>query len=103
MKYFVRCGNEWGIKEDLRNRVDFRQMNLVKEWSLLPSLDIVFLRNVMIYFDIETKKAILGKIRHLLLPGGYLLLGGAETTLNVDDSFERAVVDKTTCYRVRQV
>ena len=77
-------------------------MNLIKEWVWMPPLDIVFLRNVLIYFDIETKKTILGKVRKLLRPGGYLVLGGAETTLNLDDGFERVVFDKTACYRVKQ-
>jgi chemotaxis protein methyltransferase CheR len=102
VKYFTRQNGEWEIREDLRRRVEFREMNLVKEWPLLPSLDIVFLRNVLIYFDVETKKTILGKIRRLLKPGAYLMLGGAETTFNVDDAFERTVIDKTTCYRVKQ-
>lgn len=103
LKYFVRQGAEWEIREDLRKRVDFRELNLVKDWPHLPQLDIVFLRNVMIYFNVENKKAILARIRRLLRPGGYLLLGGAETTFNVDDAFERTVFDKTTCYRLKPV
>lgn len=102
VKYFVRQGSDWEIKEDLRRRVDFREMNLVKDWPLLPPLDIVFLRNVLIYFDVETKRAILAKARRVLRAGSYLLLGGAETTFNIDDAFERVVLDKTTCYRVKQ-
>jgi chemotaxis protein methyltransferase CheR len=101
VKHFTRKGAEWEFDPKLRSRVEFREMNLVKDWPLMPQLDIVFLRNVMIYFDVPTKKAILGKIRRLLRPGGYLLLGGAETTFNVDDGFERAVFDKTTCYRLK--
>ena len=50
--------------------------------------------------DVETKKAILGKIRRLLRPDGYLFLGSAETTLNLDDAFERVQFDKTVCYRL---
>ena len=53
----------------------------------------------LIYFDIATKKAILGKIHDLLRPGGYLFLGGAESTINLDERFERVVLDKSTCYR----
>jgi len=102
VKHFTRQGTDWEFTESLRQRVDFREMNLVKDWPLLPPLDIVFLRNVLIYFEIDTKKVILGKIRRLLRPGGYLLLGGAETTFGVDDAFERVVLDKTTCYRVKQ-
>ena len=102
VKYFTRTGSDWEVREDLRRRVDFKEMNLVKDWLPLPQLDIVMLRNVLIYFDVESKKAILAKIRRLLRPGGYLFLGGAETTFNVDDAFERVMFDKTTCYRVKK-
>jgi chemotaxis protein methyltransferase CheR len=102
VKYFVREGADWEFREDLRRRVEFRELNLVRDWPLNPPLDIVFLRNVLIYFDVETKKSILAKIRRLLRPGGYLLLGGAETTFNVDDAFERVVFDKSTFYRVKK-
>jgi chemotaxis protein methyltransferase CheR len=101
VKYFFRDGAEWEVREDLRRRLDFSELNLVRDWPFKMPLDIVFLRNVMIYFEVETKKAILAKIRRLLRPGGYLLLGGAETTFNVDDAFERVVFDKTTFYRLK--
>ena len=101
VKYFSRHGAEWEIKPDLRRRVDFRELNLLSEWSMLMPVDVILLRNVLIYFDLETKKSILAKARRILRPGGYLLLGGAETTTNVDDAFERVVFNKTTCYRVR--
>ena len=52
-------------------------------------MDLVFLRNVMIYFDVDTKKTILGRMARVLRPDGYLLLGGAETTFNLDDSYRR--------------
>jgi chemotaxis protein methyltransferase CheR len=52
-------------------------------------MDLIFLRNVMIYFDVETKKSILGRVARLLRPDGYLLLGGAETTMHLDDKFRR--------------
>ena len=101
VKHFTRQGAEWEIREELRKRVDYRELNLIGDWPWMPQLDIVFMRNVLIYFDIETKKAILAKIRRLLRPGGYLLLGGAETTLNLDEGFERVPLEKTTCYRNR--
>ncbi|MBL9210711.1 MAG: protein-glutamate O-methyltransferase CheR [Opitutaceae bacterium] len=101
VKHFSRQGVEWEVKPELRRRVEFREMNLLSEWSLLPPVDVIFLRNVLIYFDVETKKAILAKARRVLRPGGYLLLGGAETTINVDDAFERVAFDKTTCYRIK--
>jgi chemotaxis protein methyltransferase CheR len=102
VKYFVRQGMEWEFREDLRRRVEFREMNLIKDWPWLPPLDIVFLRNVLIYFDVASKKTILANVRRLLRPGSYLLLGGAETTFNLDDAFGREVIDKTTCYRVKE-
>ena len=101
VKHFNRLGAEWELKENLRRRVDYRELNLIGEWGWMPRLDIVFLRNVLIYFDVETKKEILAKIRRVLRPGGYLLLGGAETTFNLDDAFERVPLEKTTCYRHR--
>jgi chemotaxis protein methyltransferase CheR len=101
-KYFARHGAEWEIREDLRRRVEFREMNLAKDWPWLPPLDIVFLRNVMIYFGVETKRTILAKLQRVLRPGGYLLLGGAETTFNLDETFERVAMEKTSCYRVRE-
>lgn len=102
VKYFVRHGAEWEFREDLRRRVEFRELNLVKDWPWLPPLDIVFLRNVLIYLEVQAKKAILANTRRLLRPGGYLLLGGAETTFNLDEAFERVTFDKTSCYRVKQ-
>lgn len=101
VKYFARHGAEWEISEDLRRRVDFRQVNIVKEWPALPPLDIVFLRNILIYFDLETRRTVLGRIRRLLRPDGCLILGGSESTLNVDDAYERVVIDKTMVYRVK--
>jgi chemotaxis protein methyltransferase CheR len=98
---FVRKGDEWEFREDLRRRVDFRELNLVKDWPPMPQLDLVLLRNVLIYFGIETKKSILAKIRRLLRPGGYLLLGAAETTFNLDDGFERVMIDRTSFYRLK--
>ena len=65
------------------------------------SVDVVFLRNVLIYFDVETKKSILSRTLRLLRPDGYLLLGAAETTLNLEDRFERLPLDRAGCYRIR--
>ena len=103
VKYFVRQGADWDISGGLAPaRGLSRDESRARTWPLDPPLDIVFLRNVLIYFDVETKKSILAKIRRLLRPGGYLLLGGAETTFNVDDAFERVVFDKSTFYRLKQ-
>ncbi len=101
VKYFARQGAEWEFRPELRRRVEFREMNLIGEWHRMPPLDIVFLRNVLIYFDVETKKAILARVRQALRPGGFLLLGGAETTYNLDDGFERIASGKTVFYALK--
>ena len=100
IKYFDKKGMSWQIKEDLRNMIEFRELNLAGSWPLLPKMDIVFLRNVLIYFDIEMKKDILRKIREVLKPDGFLFLGGAETTLNLNDDFVRVPFNGTSCYRL---
>ena len=100
LKYFTKSGLHWQIKEDVRKSIEFREVNLIESWpSTLPTMDIVFLRNVLIYFSPETKTAILNKVHRILRPDGCLFLGGSETTMNLDTKFERAPVGKTTCYR----
>jgi chemotaxis protein methyltransferase CheR len=79
--------------------VDFRPLNLAQAWPAMPSMDLVFLRNVMIYFDVDTKKSILGRVARILRTDGYLLLGGAETTINIDDSYRRVEHLKAGFYR----
>ncbi len=101
VKYFERRGVDWEIKDIVRRMVEFRQMNLAAPWAPLPPMDVVFMRNVLIYFDTETKRAVLDRLRRVLKPDGFLFLGAAETTLNLDDSYERVLFDKATCYRLR--
>lgn len=99
IKYFDRNGTEWTVKDAVRRRVQFQPLNLLEKWPGVPTqLDIVFLRNVLIYFDVETKQQILGQIRRHLRPGGYLFLGSAETTLSLDAGFERLKFDRGCCY-----
>jgi chemotaxis protein methyltransferase CheR len=82
--------------------IEFRYLNLSEQWPLMPKLDLVMLRNVLIYFDVEMKKDILKKIQNLLRPDGYLFLGAAETTLNLNESFERMNYKQSGCYRIRE-
>ncbi len=102
MKYFTRDGLKWIISGDLRRMVDFQQMNLAARWPAMPPMDVIFLRNVLIYFDAPTKKRILANARALLRPDGVLFLGGAETTINLDDAFERMPHEKAAVYRLRK-
>jgi chemotaxis protein methyltransferase CheR len=102
VKYFEKNGLEWQIKEPLRKMIDFREMNLTVPWPNMPLMDIIFMRNVLIYFDSNTKRDILGRARQLLKPDGYLFLGCAETTMSLDEGFERMQVEKSGCYRIRR-
>jgi len=101
VKYFQKQGCDWLLREDVRRRVDFQFFNLATAWPLMPRMDIVMIRNVLIYFGAETKKEILRKIRRVLKPDGYLFLGAAETTFNLDDAFERVPLERATCYRIK--
>ncbi|MFZ1829852.1 MAG: protein-glutamate O-methyltransferase CheR [Candidatus Competibacteraceae bacterium] len=102
IKYFDKQGLHWRIKYEIRRMVEFQQSNLAESWPLMPPLDVVFMRNVLIYFDVTTKKAILARIRSVLKPDGYLFLGSSETTLNLDPAFESISMGKSLCYQLRQ-
>jgi len=101
IKYFTRQGTQWRLKDEILRMVELRQLNLIESWPALPMMDLVLMRNVLIYFDLDTKKMILSRVRKLLQPDGYLFLGAAETTLNIDDHFERAELERSGCYRLR--
>ncbi len=100
IKHFQQDGTHWQLKEEVRRMVEFRELNLAQPWPALPRMDLVLLRNVMIYFEVEAKKAILGRLGRLLRPDGYLLLGGAETTFNLDDSYRRVEQFRTGFYQL---
>lgn len=102
VKYFHQKGIDWQVREDIRRMIDFSDVNLSEPWSAMPYIDILMMRNVLIYFDVETKKKILKEARKVLRPDGYLFLGTAETTLNLDDSFDRVQGEKAWCYRPKK-
>jgi len=102
VKYFRRSGLDWEIDGSVKEMVRFRHQNLVDPWPALPPMDLVLMRNVMIYFDVTTKQEILARVRDVLAPHGYLLLGTSETTLHLDDAFQRHAVGPTGWYRRRQ-
>jgi chemotaxis protein methyltransferase CheR len=99
VKYFDRDGVDWKVKEDIRKMVRFEQLNLLHAWPLDLRPDVVLLRNVLIYFNISTKKEILARVRQILRPDGALVLGSAESTLGIDDAWERAPNSTTPWYR----
>ncbi|SDF56124.1 chemotaxis protein methyltransferase CheR [Limimonas halophila] len=87
-KYFEQEGDRWRIKRDIRDMVTFRAHNLLDSARPLGKFDIVFCRNVLIYFNQDTKRQVLDNISEVLASDGYLTLGGAETVLGLTDKFQ---------------
>jgi len=99
VRYFIRDGLEWEIRPEIRRRVRFEHMNLIGGWPASERFDLIFMRNVLIYFDQSTKLAILCKVRELLSHDGYLALGGSETTPYELRAFERVEIARAGLYR----
>jgi len=99
VRHFTRAGMEWEIEEPIRRMVRFQRHNLVDVWPVMPPFDLVFMRNVMIYFDVDTKRKVLRRLLGQLAPHGYLLLGASETTFNISDDYDRQLVGRTAWYR----
>ncbi len=88
IKYFKQVGDRWEIDEGIRRMVKFRQFNLLDNPVPLGKFDVVFCRNVLIYFDMPDKIKILDSIANLMPPDGFLYLGGAETVLGTSGRFQ---------------
>jgi chemotaxis protein methyltransferase CheR len=87
-KYFKQEGDRWRLSEEIRRMVTFKTHNLLEDPRTLGKFDIVFCRNVLIYFDQQTKSKVLSEIADLLADDGFLTLGGAETVLGISDRFK---------------
>jgi chemotaxis protein methyltransferase CheR len=86
------------LKKEVSSLVEFHDLNLIKTWPF-SGVDVMFLRNVLIYFDVETKQEIFKKVRKCLAPDGYLFLGAAETPHRIDDSFTKVAIKTATIYQ----
>jgi chemotaxis protein methyltransferase CheR len=101
VKYFEQDRATWEISPDIRRMVDYREINLIQPWPTLIPMDVILLRNIMIYLDVETKRSILSRVARALAPGGYLILGGAETTNHLHEAFEPVSLGGGLCFRLR--
>ena len=101
VKYFRRSGVDWQLSEPVRRMARFETIDLRKSMRALGPFDLVFCRNVLIYFDAGTRKEILKELHGTLFRGGWLLLGGAETAFGVEEWFERQTVGSATVYVAR--
>ncbi|QDG51307.1 protein-glutamate O-methyltransferase CheR [Persicimonas caeni] len=99
IKYFHRRGAKWEIDDAFKRMVEFRQINLAKPWPYLPKMDVILLRNVLIYFDDATREAIMRRAHQLLREDGYLMLGGCETAIKVDGAWRVEKFGPTVVYR----
>ena len=88
VKYFGKVGDQWQIAEPLRSMINFRCFNLLDDLAVLGRFDVVFCRNVLIYFDNTTKASILRRIARTVLDDGVLYLGGAESPIGITDAFK---------------
>jgi len=88
VKYFTQQGDKWQLKPEIRSMVNYRPFNLLTDPASLGGFDVVFCRNVLIYFDTDTKTRILDGVARVLAADGHLYLGGAETVLGISSRFQ---------------
>lgn len=88
MKYFTQAGEMWQISENIRKMVSYRPFNLLNNYSAMGKFDVIFCRNVLIYFEQKTKSEVLDRLRGQLVEDGTLFLGAAETVLGLSDKFK---------------
>lgn len=98
-RFLQRSGAQWQIKPEIRKNIEFRYLNLFEDWKGLPRFDIVFLRNVLIYFEADTKKDILGKMLKVLKPGGYLFLGSGEAPVGLENRLQPTDFSTSACFK----
>lgn len=101
VKHFHRAGVDWQLSEEVRRMVRFETIDLRKSMRALGPFDLVFCRNVLIYFDSETKKNMFREIHGTLFRGGWLLLGGAESAFGIEEWFEKQTVGNAIVYVAR--
>lgn len=99
MKYFDQCEKGWKVKDILKQRIKWKQLNLLNNFSNLGVFDVIFCRNVLIYFQNDTKKDILDRISKRLIQDGYLYLGAAETVLGISEEYSRFSECKSAVYQ----
>ncbi len=102
IKYFSQVGEMWQIAPEIRSMVTYRPLNLLHDFANLGTFDIVFCRNVLIYFDQETKIGVLDRLAGVTASDGYLVLGGAETVIGLSEKF-KPVADKRGLYAPNDV
>jgi chemotaxis protein methyltransferase CheR len=100
-KYFLPKGDQWQISKKIKDSINFLQLNFVDRLAMrsMHGFDFVFCRNVLIYFDDESRKKVINSLYDSLVPGGYLFLGHSESIGRITAAFELQSVDGFLCYR----
>jgi chemotaxis protein methyltransferase CheR len=98
VKYFKQVGEMWQLNADIRAMTQFKQLNLLQDFSHLGTFDVIFCRNVLIYFDQDTKVNVFKRLAKSMEPDGFLALGAAETVVGLTDAF-KPHPDKRGLYR----
>lgn len=101
-RFFKEKGTCWEVTPEIRKRVSFREMNLMQSFTFFGKFDVIFCRNVLIYFSQDLKKDILKRMTQLLNPEGYLILGGSESISGYSDEFELVKWNGGVVYRLKQ-
>jgi len=100
-QFFKPAGEQWALSDEVKNRVHFKQQNLLESYGSLGRFDMIFCRNVLIYFSAERKKDILDRLSLSLNPGGFLFLGASETISGYSNGFEMIRYPEGVVYRKR--
>lgn len=98
-RFFARQGNLWAVNAKVRSLVEFRRVNFTEPFRHLGAFDCIFCRNILIYFDVQTKTRILDQFLEMLVPGGYLVLGSTESLYGLSQGFESCHVGGTLLFR----
>ncbi len=102
VEFFQKNGQGWQLSSDIRQMIQFREMNLAGDWSFVPELDLVLLRNVLIYFDPAVKGGILTRLHTRMRRGGILMLGSTESAQGLEDFFEPIRREQSLFYQVKK-
>lgn len=101
-KYFSKTDSGWAVNNELQSIVEFRRINITEPFATLGGFDVIFCRNILIYFDDDTKRKIMRQMHQMLSPEGYLMLGACENVQGMGVDFESINHKSTILHRVRK-
>jgi chemotaxis protein methyltransferase CheR len=101
VRYFRRVGPDWQVRPEVSALCQFRKLNLIGPWLGMPIFDVVFLRNVLIYFDLPARRDVLERVERTMSPAGYLFLGTGETPAGINEHFDRGEANTNSYFQLR--